>query len=89
MLALSSFFSNIKMTDKNEKAEESDTDYGSDSWLVDFDVDRYVARVRSVERHNREYDRNLYYRLRFNGDKKWRRHDVKIDDMRREDKRRM
>ena len=84
------FFSFMIMTDENEKkAEDSETDYGSDSWLVDFDVDRYVAKVRAAERHNREYERNPYYRLRFNGGKVWRRHDLKIDDMRREDKRRM
>ena len=54
------------MSDKKwqeEKGGESDTDYGSDTWLADFYVDEFIQNWKAVERHNRKYDRNRYYRI--------------------------
>ena len=43
----SSFFSNGSFMMSDEKKEEekggdSETDYGSDTWLADFDVDQFI-----------------------------------------------
>ena len=80
------------MSDKKkeeEKGEESETDYGSDTWLADFNVDQFIRNWKAVEKHNQEYDRNPYYRMRFNGGKRAQKRERMLKDMRREDKKRM
>ena len=40
------------MSDKKkqeEKVDDSDTDYGSDTWLADFDVDQFVRNWKAAQ----------------------------------------
>ena len=52
---------------EEQKGKESDTDHGSDSWLSDIGVDKFIENYSAVQRRNHWCDINPCYRMRCNG----------------------